>query len=247
MLRSKKVRSSRRLEDVAEWAAKEAEDDKSKKKIKKTRSSISLGKLKPIEELEQQEQQASKKASAPPKINPKSLKSDASSTSEKISTSKSRDDKKSSSSKSQRQKIKVQFEIVFVGLRNLPTKMHDDGSSVLVRWKSSTKKKTATTTASGQSVRSKAETQAAVVKANGRAGWEGVGSAEGETFVFEEKLRYETGAKKFDSKSIELVLKEVRIRTTARAHAHAHAHTHARDSPSAVWRWCRSRARRRII
>src|SRR3546814_5032874 len=82
------------------------------------------------------------------------------------------------------------------------SKMHEDGSSVLVRWKSSTKRKQKekTTTASGQSVRSKAETQAAVVKPTGRAGWEGVGSPDGETFVFEEKLKYEANAKKFDSK-----------------------------------------------
>jgi hypothetical protein len=210
MLRSKKVRSSRRLDE--EWTAKEAEDDKSKKKIKKTRSSISLGKMKPVDGMMVEEDTKKMKASAPSKIiTDKEL----------ISAKKS----SSSSSKSQHQKIKVQFEIVFVGLRNLPTKMHEDGSSVLVRWKSSTKRKQkekTTTTASGQSVRSKAETQAAVVKSAGRAGWEGVGSPEGETFVFEEKLKYEANAKKFDSKTIELVLKEV----TSTAHAHALPHTH---------------------
>lgn len=200
MLRSKKVRSSRRLDE--EWAAKEAEDEKSKKKIKKTRSSISLGKMKPVDGMMVEEDPKKLKASAPSKI----IKDKHSS--EKISAKKS----SSSSSKSQHQKIKVQFEIVFVGLRNLPTKMHEDGSSVLVRWKSSTKRKQKekTTTASGQSVRSKAETQAAVVKPTGRAGWEGVGSPDGETFVFEENLKYEANAKKFDSKTIELVLKEIK-------------------------------------
>jgi hypothetical protein len=186
MLRSKKVRSSRKLDELG---AKEAEDEKvTKKKIKRTRSSLSLGK-----HLEDEGGDGSKK-----EIQSAAARNLASSSA--ISTAA----KKSSSSK---QKIKVQFEIVFVSLRNLPAKMQEDGSSVLVRWKSSTKKKIVD--ASG--VRSKAETQAVEVKAGGKAGWAGVGGgSEGERFLFEEKLKYNEAAKSFDSKSIELVLKEVR-------------------------------------
>jgi len=103
------------------------------------------------------------------------------------------------------EKVKVRFELVLVHLCNLPTKLHDSGSRVLVRWKTSSSRKKA---GADNALQNKAETQAVEVGADGRASWE----EGGEKFLFEESLKYDQINKSFSAKRfIELVIKEVRV------------------------------------